>query len=390
MRMLIRAAPTLSLAGVGAAAIFAVSLAGVKLAYCLLHSCDFATARARPVPKDGFKGKVVWITGASSGIGKELAKQFAAKGARLILSSRRREALLAVRSDIVAASRGTVQDEDIKVVTLDLEHVDSMRDCTRAAIASFGKVNILVNNGGVSQRCLARESMLQLDKRITMTDFTSHIALARALLPHMHDQGAGNAQIINISSLAGKCGIGLRSGYCAAKAAVLGWMDALRAEEAALGTGVKILNVCPGSVSTQISNNALMGDGSKFGVTDPNIATGLPVEYCCERVLAAAYAELEESWIARPQELFPFYLYQYFPFWMRRTMLKNSRATIERTLGKKISMATLVLPTALPITQMSSRPASPNPTTQTPSTRPITPQTAERGGGKPTSLKLDS
>ena len=72
--------------------------------------------------------------------GKELAKQFAAKGARLILSSRRREVLLAVRSDIVAASRGAVQDEDIKIVTLDLEHVDSMRDCTRAAIASFGKV----------------------------------------------------------------------------------------------------------------------------------------------------------------------------------------------------------------------------------------------------------
>jgi hypothetical protein len=70
MRMLIRAAPTLSLAGVGAAAIFAVSLAGAKLAYCLLHSCDFATAWARPVPKDGYKGKVVWITGASSGIGK--------------------------------------------------------------------------------------------------------------------------------------------------------------------------------------------------------------------------------------------------------------------------------------------------------------------------------
>jgi hypothetical protein len=72
--------------------------------------------------------------------GKELARQFAAKGARLILSSRRREALLAVRTEIVAASRGAVQDEDIKVVTLDLEHVDSMRDCARAAVASFGKV----------------------------------------------------------------------------------------------------------------------------------------------------------------------------------------------------------------------------------------------------------
>ena len=73
MRMLIRAAPTLNLAGVGAAAILAVSLAGAKLAYCLLHSCDYATARARTVPKDGYKGKVVWITGASSGIGESAA-----------------------------------------------------------------------------------------------------------------------------------------------------------------------------------------------------------------------------------------------------------------------------------------------------------------------------
>jgi short-subunit dehydrogenase len=73
--------------------------------------------------------------------------------------------------------------------------------------------------------------------------------------------------------------MGLRTGYSAAKAGVLGWMDALRCEEVALGTGVKILNVCPGSVRTQISNNALIGDGSKFDSTDPNISAGLMVEY---------------------------------------------------------------------------------------------------------------
>lgn len=182
MRALVRAAPVMNLAGVGAAAIFAVSLAGAKLAYCMLHSCDFATAWARTVPKNAYQGKVVWITGASSGIGevnhtscikpkpcirhskqhlhsqqllhpvdpthfcfmtgKELAKQFASKGAKLILSSRRREVLTAVRGEIVAASRGTVNEEDIKIVTLDLEHVDSMRDVARAAIACFGKVSL--------------------------------------------------------------------------------------------------------------------------------------------------------------------------------------------------------------------------------------------------------
>lgn len=161
-------------------------------------------------------------------------------------------------------------------------------------------MNILVNNGGVSQRCLAREGMLQLDKKIMMTNFTSHIALARALLPHMQDQAAGTTQIINISSLAGKCGLGLRTGYSAAKAAINGWFDALRAEEVALGTGIRILNVLPGSVRTQVANNALVGDGSKFGSTDPNIGAGLVVDYVGQRILAAAYAGLEESWIARP------------------------------------------------------------------------------------------
>ena len=161
-------------------------------------------------------------------------------------------------------------------------------------------MNILVNNGGVSQRCLAREGMLQLDKKIMMTNFTSHIALARALLPHMQEQPTGNAQIINISSLAGKCGLGLRTGYSGSKAAINGWFDALRAEEYALGTGIRILNVLPGSVRTQVANNALLGDGSKFGSTDPNIGAGLVVDYVGQRILAAAYAGLEESWIARP------------------------------------------------------------------------------------------
>merc|ERR1719296_281385 len=119
--------------------------------------------------------------------------------------------------------------------------------------------------------------------------------------------------IVNISSLAGKFGSPLRTLYCGAKHAVMGWFDALRIEEASFNTGISVTNICPGSVKTDVAKNAVTADGSLRGYSDPNIDNGLSVEFTCDRILAAVHCGLHEAWIAKPNELQAVYTAQYFP-----------------------------------------------------------------------------
>ncbi|MEM9936145.1 MAG: SDR family NAD(P)-dependent oxidoreductase, partial [Bacteroidota bacterium] len=215
-----------------------------------------------------FKNKRVWITGASDGIGKELAIQLANKGAKIILTARSTEKLEVIKNSL--------EGDDHLVYPMDLLQVDKIPEAAKEVLSQVGEIDILVNNAGVSQRSLAKDTLLDVDRRIMEIDHFAVVALTKAVLPQMMDRQSG--LVIAISSVAGKIGTPMRSAYCAAKHAVIGFMDALRAEVHA--DNIKVMVVTPGSIQTNISINALEGDGKKHNVTDPLIANGIPVEEC--------------------------------------------------------------------------------------------------------------
>lgn len=209
-------------------------------------------------------GKVAWITGASSGIGEALAKAFVADGGSVILSGRNVAELERVASESGAADRCLVLPFD----TIDY---DALPGAVEAAIGFQGHVDVLINNAGISQRSLAKDTDFSVYQRIVDVDLLAPIALTQLVLPHMLSRGSG--QFVMISSVAGKAGVPLRTAYCAAKHGLVGYGDALRTEVA--GQGVKVLVVAPGSVRTNVSRNALNADGSTRGESDKAIDEGL-------------------------------------------------------------------------------------------------------------------
>jgi dehydrogenase/reductase SDR family member 7B len=236
-------------------------------------------------------GKTAWITGASSGIGEALAKAFVANGGSAILSGRNLVELERVAAESGAADRCLVLPFD----TMDFS---VLPDKVAAAIAFRGRIDVLVNNAGISQRSLAVDTDFSVYDRIIGVDLLAPIALTQVLLPHLLEHGSGH--IVMISSVAGKAGIPLRTAYCAAKHGLIGYGDALRTEVA--GQGVKILVVAPGSVRTNVSRNALNSDGSVRGKSDAAIDNGIDPNDVAQRIWDAVAAGTREIVIAEGME----------------------------------------------------------------------------------------
>lgn len=248
------------------------------------------------------KNQVIWITGASSGIGEALAYALAREGAKLILSARREEELMRVKK-----ACGNAENE-IFILPLDLEKSAEMPEKVQKAIAFFGKIDVLINNGGISQRSLAKDTDLEVDRRIMEIDYFGTVALSKALLPHFLAQKAG--KFVVITSLVGKFGTPFRSAYAAAKHALHGFFDALRAES--WRENVKVLMVCPGFIKTQVSVNALLGSGVKQGTMDDAQANGMSAETCAKKIVKAIIQNKEEVYIGGT-EVYGVYLKRFFP-----------------------------------------------------------------------------
>jgi short-subunit dehydrogenase len=245
---------------------------------------------------------VVWITGASSGIGEAIAKAFASRGARLVLSSRRRDALETVADACASAT------ERPTVLPLDLMRPDTFAAAVREVVALHGRIDILVNNGGVSQRSRATETTEAVERAIMEVDYFGPILLTKAVLPRMIAQNSG--RVVVISSVMGYVGTPGRAAYAAAKHALHGWFDSLREEVRA--SGINVLIVCPGYVRTNVSLNALSADGSPVGKMESVIERGIPAERCAQAVLDAIESGREEIlvggkeiWAARATRWFP-------------------------------------------------------------------------------------
>ncbi len=267
-------------------------------------------ARAKAAHGD----QVVWITGASSGIGEALARELAGRGARLILSSRREERLREVRDSLPEPERHLV-------LPLDLARPDTLADAARRALGHFGRLDVLVHNGGISQRALAEETALEVDRRILEVDYLGAVALTKAVLPSMLERGGG--RIVAVSSLVGHIGTPLRSGYSAAKHALHGFFDSLRAE--VHDRGVRVTLVCPGFIRTRVSVNALTADGTPQGTMDRAQAEGMSPEECARRIVRALDREKDEVLIGG-KEVWAVHLHRLFPGLYRR-LIRRVRVT---------------------------------------------------------------
>ncbi len=221
------------------------------------------------------KNKTVWITGASSGIGQELAKTFSLAGANIILSGRRIDALEQVAKSLKTKTK-IIPFEVTDYESL-VGHVDTAWDWT-------GRVDILINNAGITQRSLALHTAPQVYTDLINIDLIAPIWLTQLQLPKMVQ--AGGAHIVAISSVAGRIGAPLRTAYCAAKHGLIGYMDALRAETE-VTHNIRVTNVLPGSVATNISRNAMTKDGSKRGKSNENIDNGDDPMDCAAAILEA-------------------------------------------------------------------------------------------------------
>jgi len=232
--------------------------------------------------------KIIWITGASSGIGEELAKQLSQKDCKLILSARRTEELERVKSYCKTP-------ENVAIVPFDLGNVNAMSGVVTKAINTFGDIHILINNGGISQRSPIIETTIDVDRKLMEIDYLGTVALSKALLPHFIAQQRGH--YVTVSSLMGKFSSPLRSAYCGAKHALHGFFDALRLEHHA--DNVKVTMICPGFVNTNVARNALTADGSKQGYQDDMTENGLNVTVFVKKMIRAIANQKYEAYIGK-------------------------------------------------------------------------------------------
>lgn len=264
-------------------------------------------------------GTKVWVTVASSGIGEALAGVLAGRGARLVLSARREGELERVRAGLPRA-------DEHRIVAFDMADTAAVEAAAREVLGgAAGKdaepLDLLVVNAGVTQRALARDTALAVDRRIFEVNFFGPVALTKAVLPAFRERGGG--RFVVVSSLVGKVGTPLRSGYAASKHALHGFYESLRAEEH--DAGVRVTMAMPGFIRTPLPMTALTGDGSPQGRMDRAQLEGMAPEECAERIVRAVERERDEVLVGG-KERFAVHLGRLAPGLLRR-VVRRARVT---------------------------------------------------------------
>lgn len=259
-----------------------------------------------------FQNKVVWITGASSGIGEALANDFAKAGARLVLSARRTTELERVKKGL------NISDERVFILPLDLSNTTGVDQLTQQVVARFGRIDILVNNGGISQRSFTKDTPLEIDRKIMEVNFFGTIALTKSVLPVFLKQQQG--QLVVISSISGKFGFYFRSAYAASKHALHGFFESLRME--VYKDHIHVLIVCPGKIQTNISVNAVTANGEKHNKMDTSQEQGIRAEVCSVKILEGIAKGKEELFIGG-KELRAVWIKRLFPTLFSRLIKKQ-------------------------------------------------------------------
>jgi len=258
---------------------------------------------------------VIWITGASSGIGEALTYALHQRGAKLILSSRRKEALERVKQNCEG------DNSDIHIITLDLAETDTLPKKAEQALGIYGHIDYLFNNGGISQRSLAIDTQMDVIRKVMEINFFGSVTLTKAVLPSMIERQSGH--IVVTSSVMGKFGTRLRSTYAASKHALHGYFDCLRQE--VYDDNIHISLVCPGYIKTDVTKNALEGDGSKHNKMGHGQEQGMLPEEFAKKLLPKIAKQQEEIYIGGT-EILGIYLKRFVPRLFNK-ILRNSEVT---------------------------------------------------------------
>ncbi|HXU28268.1 MAG TPA: SDR family oxidoreductase [Bacteroidia bacterium] len=265
------------------------------------------------MPHAYFSKKVVWITGASSGIGEALVFELAKQGAKIVLSARNESTLHGV------AQKANLNPENYLIIPFDLADTSKANDFVQQITQKFGRIDILINNGGMSQRGEAVATTVATERNLFEINYFAQVALTKAVLPVMIKQQSG--QITVVSSIAGKFGFYLRSSYSAAKHALHGYFESLRLEVEK--NNIQVLLVCPGKIKTNISNNAVLADGSKHAKMDESHIDAMTAEECAKKILSAIEKNKQEILVGG-KEIFTVYIKRFFPKMLYKILKKQS------------------------------------------------------------------
>lgn len=238
---------------------------------------------------------VVWITGATSGIGEALALQYAQMGATLLLSARREAELQRVKTACAPAT--------VHCIALDLASPESITAAVAQAQQLVPKIDILINNGGISQRSYAAETDMEVHRKLMEVNYFGTVNITTQVLGWMLQRGGGHIAVV--SSLSGKFGFFQRAAYAASKHAVQGFFETIGIEEAQHNIRVTIAS--PGPVATNIGKNALDKDGKPVGKDDPFNDNGMSAQDCARAIIAAIGSGKREVIIARKEKLMYFF-----------------------------------------------------------------------------------
>ena len=258
--------------------------------------------------------KVVWITGASSGIGEALAYVCAAEGAKLIISARREDELKRVAADT------KIPSENIFILPLDLEFTDDIELLVEKVIRKFGKIDVLINNSGIGHRTKVLNTPTSIDRKVMEINFFGTINLTKAVAKKMKENKSG--KLVVVTSIMGKYGMPLYATYSASKHALYGYFESLRQE--LYNHNVKVLIVSPGFINTDVSTKLLKEDGTPYGIKSDAQEKGMSAMDCAKGIVKAIKNNREHKFVGK-YEIYSVYVKQFFPKMFYKLMRKMTK-----------------------------------------------------------------
>lgn len=273
-----------------------------------------------------FLNKVIWITGASSGIGEALSYEFSRKGGLLILSARSEAKLNRVKEKLPRGS------DEAKVLVLDLEQLDELKDKVEIALSMFGRIDYFVSNAGMAIKDYALNTPLEIDQKLMNINYFSSISITKSLLPHFMERKSG--QIVVTSSLSGKYGVPKIAAYAASKHALHGFYETLRSE--IINYNIDLTIVIPGIIKTEITAHAITGTGEKFGKIDKTFQDAYPVDRAAKKIVSAVLNKKESVFVGGPEGI-TLLLNRLSP-WLLRRFIRNHPMKKMRKLRRNLGL----------------------------------------------------
>ena len=261
---------------------------------------------SKKIKMNYFKNKTIWITGASSGIGEELVYALSNLNldVKIIISARRTKELERVKE-------ASQNEKNIAILALDLIEGNSFEEKTKQAISFFGKIDILIHNGGISQRSYIKNTEIEVYRKIMEVNYFGYVGLTQAVLPHFIE--SQNGHFVVISSVLGKLSTPMRGAYASSKHALYGFFDGLRAE--LYNDNIKVSMIAPGFIRTNVAINALIATGETFAKMGKNTGEGYPADKCANQILKAIKNQKNETYVGKPlgKERLGLYVRRFFP-----------------------------------------------------------------------------